>query len=114
MSRPDAIIEDSQQIAVGTSMLLAVDFREIDGQSFTISSATVTIHDANKAEVDPNLTNLAAGVTTGDFSGEVRVQRILAAADMNIAVGIYSALWSLVFLDGQTRLVRQALEMRAV
>lgn len=115
MIRVDANIEDSQQLTVGEVYTLQVDFRELDGESFTISSGTVTFYDSDDAVVSSNLTSLTVTITTGNLSGEKRCQVTLSsAATSDLSEGYYYAVWDLTLSDGQTRKARQSIKVRTM
>ncbi len=111
--RGSARITGGQIVVVGTATALSVDWRETDNQSFTISSATVTLYDRDGVAASAGLTGLVASIGSGEFNGEARTSVSLSAAETGaLAAGVYYALWTLILSDSQTRIVRQRVAMR--
>lgn len=112
MTRAAAVVTEAQQAAKGTTFTIAVDWREIDAQSFTISSATLSVYDRDDDSlVSTNLTDVSCTVASGDFTGEVRTYYQIPAADLDFGPGDYYVVWTLNLGDGQTRKVRQQLRI---
>lgn len=109
----DINIEQGQKITKGATVTVAVDFFEINKQSFSVSSATVSMYNG-AGTVDTNVDGQSATVTTG-LRSSVRVQYTIQGSNTtSLTEGDdYSLVWTLTLGDGQTRIARQGLEVRA-
>lgn len=108
--RSTGVIRGSQLLKQGEVVILAIDIREIDDQSFTISSGTLTIEDQNGEVVD-SIEDVVVTVTEG-IGGRARVQYLLSNTNTAaMSAGIYVATWTLTLADTQTRIMRQAIQV---
>jgi hypothetical protein len=109
-TRSDATVYGSQVVTIGAAVTCAIDWEEIDDQSFTISSATAELFDEDDASA---VSSKAATVTTGINSAQ-RTQVALQAVDTAaLTAGTYYLKWTLTLSDGQTRIVRSAVRVVA-
>ena len=90
-----------------------MDFTEVQKQAFAVSSVTVSLYDGS-GTVNASVTNATGTVTTG-LRSSARVQYMLqgtVTSDLDEGDD-YSLVWTLTLSDGQTRIARQGLEVRA-
>lgn len=109
----DISIEGSQLLTAGTKIFVSVDFTEVNGQSFTISSATMDLYDADTGVADDGVGTVAAAISTGLRSSK-RVAAEISIVNTTGLDGQYYAIWTLTLADGQTRKAKQSIEFRAV
>jgi len=103
------IIEGYLEFKIGEQVLLAVDFLDENGQSFTISSAEVSVYD--KDDTITAIVDRSATITTG-LNSSVRVQRLITDTETgSLTEGPHKAIWKLTFSDTQIFYVRQALDV---
>lgn len=114
MTLYDATIEGSQLITAGTTILVSVDFFEVNSQSFTISSATATLYDSEGAAVSSDLTDIAGTTSTGLRSSKRASVTIQNSDTTSVPAGYYYLIWSLTLGDAQTRKVKQSIQIRTV
>lgn len=109
----DISIEQGQRVTKGSIVTIAVDLFEDSKQSFSVSSGTVSMYNGS-GSLDSNVSGVAVSVTTG-LRSSVRVQFTMQASwTSSLTEGDdYSLVWTLTLGDGQTRIARQALEVRA-
>jgi len=107
----DATIEGSQLITANTKVILAIDFTEINNQSFTIGSGTVVIYDSAGDEA---ISSIDCTFSDGLRSSKRVKAEVLAADTASLTAGHYYAIWSLTLGDTQTRKVKQAIQIRSV
>jgi len=108
--RLDATIEGGQQITIGTIVVLSYDWREVSGQTFSISTASAQLFDEDNTEV---IASTTAEVTSG-INLAPRTQVTFTAVQTSaLTVGSgYYVRWTLVLGDGQTRIVRGSIYVR--
>jgi len=110
----DATIQGSLIITAGTAMLVSVDFNEVNAQTFSISSGTATLYNSSGTAVSSALTDLSVTTSVGIRSSK-RVSVTINAQDTeSVSAGQYYFIWVLTLGDGQTRKVKQAIQVRSV
>lgn len=108
--RLDIVIRDAQVVTQNTRIILAWDFDDRDGQSFTITSGTVSIFtDAGEATGVVGKTVSISNPGNGRSRVEIT---LLAAETAALAIGAHHARIELTFADAQTRRARAALRIR--
>lgn len=108
--RPDAVVSGSQVITIGATVTVAVDWEEVDGQAFTISSGTAVLYDSTDtiASASQSVT-----VTTGVHSKQRTQVTYSSVQTGGFTSGMHYIVWTLTLADGQTRIARSAAEVRA-
>ena len=109
----DIVIEQGQLITKGATVIVAVDLYERSGQDFQVANASATLYSAAGVAVSSEIT---AVVSSSMRTGGARVQVSVAGATTAAlsARADYYLVWSITLGDGQTRLARQSVEIRAV
>ena len=105
--RPSAKIIGGQVVVRGTVAHISVDWTELDGQSFNISTATFSMFDSDGDAVSTGIVDVGATVEAGDFNGETRTRAVLSAAQTDLPQGNYYGIWTLTMLDTQTRIAKE-------
>jgi hypothetical protein len=116
----DATIQGSQLITVGTTVMISADFYEVNSQTYSISSGTATLFDSAGAAVTPPspnqsaFTDMTAVIGTGIRSAKRASVTLNASYTTSVSAGQYYLIWSLALGDGQTRKVKQSIQVRSV
>lgn len=108
----DINVEQGQKITKGAIVLISVDLFEVNQQAFTVSSGTVSMYDGDDI-IDLNVAAISVAVGVG-LRSSVRVEFTMQDTWSSglTASDDYYLIWSLILGDGQTRIVRQSLELR--
>lgn len=107
----DAKINGVQVVTKGARVTVSVDWSDRNGQTFTISSGTVSIYDSDGVVTD--ISGRSITVVSGLLSAP-RTQFIIDSSESSaLDPGYYTIRWNLTLGDGQTRVVDEALRVRS-
>lgn len=112
--RVDARIDGVDVITVGTKKIAAIDWSEVDDQAFTLTSATVTLYEADGNVPSTDFTDVTASIEAG-IGGVPRVQVVFDAVETAVLTpGPHYFIWKITLGDSTTRIVKGHVRVRSV